>query len=247
VLPRPPLTRRLAAETGVFIPIGKVTFLDAAVILDRAANSEHTSPNAQGTAKLTHQSVSLDSVDELGRQCASGTFAATGIVTVPWDEEDWEEGVGDFIRRFQAGQEVKLPPEIWRRPDTRRRMIEPPEEGRLCGEIDYGRGRVLVVLDEDPIRRFVTFVYDLDHHGNKTGGGDGGDWPSRPSEQEAANEWMVNYQVNHLRACGRGVKWAEAVRTMKARTDFTDKEARAAYTSWTAARGRKRQAVETTK
>jgi hypothetical protein len=138
----------------MFIPFDKLTFLAAATLLARAAG--------RGLVTATHEDLIRESQELLGRLCATGVILAHGIVTVPWEVECWETGLGYLKRSNETGSDVELPPDVWRRPEARRCMVEPPLEGRWPGEMNYGGGRVLVVFNKKQIIGYAAFLYDVD-------------------------------------------------------------------------------------
>jgi hypothetical protein len=84
-----------------------------------------------------------------------------GIVTESW---------GDEWHMLQVGEEVELQPIAWRTPDARWRMTEPPEDGWLPGEIAYGGGRVIAILDSTRLDRHMKSMWpsNLAEHAGDT-------------------------------------------------------------------------------
>jgi hypothetical protein len=81
---------------------------------------------------------------------------------MPWEVECWETGLGYVKRSNETGSDIELPPDIWRKPEAERWMVEPPLEGRLQGEMDYGAGRIFVVFSKEQISGYAAFLYDVD-------------------------------------------------------------------------------------
>jgi hypothetical protein len=121
----------------VFIPIDKVTYRQAATRIARHI-AKSGNRELHGPPTLREHDFLSECLGDLGRALAGGVIKSHGIVTVSW-ADGWNE--------YPQGEEIELRSIVWRTPDAKRRMTEPPEEGWAPGEIAYEGGRVIAVLD----------------------------------------------------------------------------------------------------
>jgi hypothetical protein len=133
----------------MFIPLGRISYRLAAIRLATriadTANCNHANCRIMDATDFI-----TESLEGLGRSLAAGRIKSWGIVTEPW------LGIGGYL--LDLGEEIELPPSVWRRPNARRRMIEPPRDGWPEGEIVAGDGRVVVLVDELDLDAYIESV-----------------------------------------------------------------------------------------
>ena len=102
----------------MFIPFDKITYRQAATRIARhianLGNRAH-----HGPPTLREHDFLSECLEDLGRALAGGVIKSWGIVTASW-ADDWNE--------YPQGEEFELRPIVWRTPDAKRRMTEPPED-----------------------------------------------------------------------------------------------------------------------
>jgi hypothetical protein len=134
----------------VFIPLGKVSYREAATrIARRVANLGHHERPGPPTSQ--EHDFLVKCMEDLGRALAGSSIKCWGIVTAPWQDA--------FGNGYEEGDEVELRPTVWRTLDAKRRMTEPPEKGWLPGEIGYEGGRVLAVLDSKALDEYIALMW----------------------------------------------------------------------------------------
>jgi hypothetical protein len=214
----------------MFIPLGRVSYRLAAIRLaTRIANMANCKrpdgPIMDATDFIT------ESLEDLGRSLASGHVKSWGIVTEPWLD------MGGYLH--DPGEEIELPPSVWRRPNARRRMIEPPRDGWMDGEIVAGDGRVVVLVDELDLDCYIESV--CSEAPGETAKAAESQAPSTrdagkrhtaiaPAEDPAvAIEWMRHYATKFKAAHDRVIKRGDAISTMMKTTGVRWRQAAAAY------------------
>jgi hypothetical protein len=206
----------------VFIPIDKATYRQAATRIARHI-AKLRNRDQPGPPTLREHDFLNACLEDLGRTLAGSILKSWGIVTVPWRDE-WNE--------YPQGEEVELPPILWRTPDAKRRMTEPPEDGWMPKEIAYEGGRVIAVLN----------LADLDHYIELM-------WPSAPTEGAvpvmndgdvgpgllpetydgpARRVWMLGYAYAHKEK-GPVVKREAAISAIVSFMRCTTRQGEAAY------------------
>jgi hypothetical protein len=207
----------------VFIPSDKVTYRQAATRIARhiarLGNREH-----HGPPTLREHDFLNECLEDLGRALAGGVITSWGIVTVSWaDDSNW----------FPQGEEIELLPIVWRTPDAKRRMTEPPEDGWMAGEIGYRGGRVIAVLDSTKLDKYIELMrpkesaeVTVDIAPNE----DGRELGSPPATYDHATRlaWMLGY-AHAFKAHGRVVKRDEAISAIAKIIRCTTRQAEAAY------------------
>ena len=130
----------------MFVPIGKISYREAASLIAR--HIAKTVSRERPGLPTTEPGFLQVSLELLGRVLAADLLTAWGIVTTSWVVVD---------HRYRVGDEIKLSARIWRRPEVRRLMIEPAENGWRPGEFAYldSGGRVFAVLDENQLGRYI--------------------------------------------------------------------------------------------
>jgi hypothetical protein len=199
----------------------------------------------KAAAVITTNDLVPKFLETLGRHCAAGTLQARGLVSVGWTNlRATEFGV----RRPDGvpGDEIELPPNIWRRPETRRRLMEAPEDGWSPGEISYEEGRVLVLLEERQLRNStelliktaeVEVAEESTLRAVSTARRAGSTSLSDRADRQTRNaEWMRNYATIYKAREGKRIVRNLAVAAIydafgKDPTRCTTREAEAAYES----------------
>ena len=210
----------------MFIPFSRTTFKEAAVRMAARLAKIHNRQHP-GSPPLKDQDFLSESTDSLGRSLAGDVLRSWGIVSTAWQEDEWTW--------MAAGEEIELPSTVWRRPDAKRRMTEPPEEGWLQGEIDYAGGRVVAVLDTQQLDEIIDFIYPMaagesaDNAAPSIGENDLDlTPPSLPNDGPTRFACMFGY-ASAYKATGCVVKRNEAIAVMTKITRCTTRQAEAAY------------------
>ena len=209
----------------VFIPFDKITYRQAAIRIARhiakLGNREH-----HGPPTLREHDFLNECLEDLGRALAGGVIKSWGIVTASW-ADDWNE--------YPQGEEIELRPIAWRTPDAKRRMTEPPEDDWMAGEIAYGGGRVIAVLDSTKLDNYIEIMWPnqlsevAENAVSVTRDGDTElgsssvvyDGPARLA-------WMLGY-AHAFKAHGRVVKRDEAISAIVKIVRCTTRQGEAAY------------------
>jgi hypothetical protein len=209
----------------VFIPSDRVTYRQAAARIARHVTKlldrEH-----HGLPTHREHDFLNESLEDLGRALAGGLIKSWGIVTVSW-ADDWNE--------FPQGEEIELLPIAWRKPDAKRRMTEPPEDGWMAGEIAYRGGRVIAVLDSTDLDNYI----ELRWPGGPTEGAEDAVPVMSGCDAElellpvtydgpARLVWMLGF-AHGFKAHGRVVKRDEAISAIAKILRCTTRQGEAAY------------------
>ena len=211
---------------AVFIPFDKVTYRQAATRIARHI-AKLRDRGRYGPLTLREHDFLNECLEDLGRGLAGGVIKSWGIVTVPWADE-WNE--------YPQGEEIELRPIVWRTPDAKRRMTEPPEEDWAPGEIVYQGGRVIAVLDSANLDGYIELRWPSDSAEvaeNATpvtsdGETDLGSSPPMTYDGAARLAWMLGY-AHAFKAHGRVVKRDEAISAIVKIIRCTTRQGEAAY------------------
>lgn len=205
----------------MFIPSGKLLYREAAARVARyvanIANRMHPDGPTMTVADFLDECL-----NDLGRNLAAGHPKTWGLVTAGW--LTIEGGVID------EGDEIELPPSIWRRLGTKLTMISPPEDGWLPGEIAYGDGRAIVLVDEASLASFIDTMSDAmgDMMGDEPSAARPTRPPTAPERVAELSRWMMEF-ARGAKAKGAVVKRDDAIRAITVACNCTVREAKAAY------------------
>ena len=126
-------------------------------------------------------------------------------------------------------------PIVWRTPDAKRRMTEPPEDDWTPGEIAYEGGRVIAVLDSTNLDNYIELMWPshsaevAENAAPVTSDGDT-ELGSPPVTYDgpARLAWMLGF-AHAFKAHGRVVKRDEAISAIVKIIRCTTRQAEAAY------------------